>query len=69
MMHGRRRTEAVLLDIDTVQIEIPNDTPINDRVYLVAPTHPLRLLWHLQTKFAGKNLARTGNANRSTKGS
>jgi hypothetical protein len=24
---GRRRTEAVLLDIDTVQIEIPNDSP------------------------------------------
>ena len=46
--NGRRRTEAVLLDIDTVQVEIPNDSPLNDRVYLVAPTHPLRLLWHLQ---------------------
>jgi len=51
---GRRRTEAVLLDIDTVQIEIPNDTPLNDRVYLVAPTHPLRLLWHLQRSVLAK---------------
>lgn len=51
---GRRRTEAVLLDIDTVQIEIPNDTPLNDRVYLVAPTHPLRLLWHLQRALLAK---------------
>ena len=52
---GRRRTEAVLLDIDTVQIEIPNDTVINDRVYLVAPTHPLRLLWHLQRSLLAKS--------------
>ena len=52
---GRRRTEAVLLDIDTIQVEIPNDPPQNDRVYLVAPTHPIRLLWHLQRSL----LART----------
>ena len=52
--NGRRRTEAVLLDIDTVQIEIPNDTMLNDRVYLVAPTHPLRLLWHLQRGLLAK---------------
>lgn len=52
---GRRRTEAVLLDIDTVQIEIPNDTHFNDRVYLVAPTHPIRLLWHLQRALLAKN--------------
>ena len=52
---GHRRTEAILLDIDTVQIEIPNDTNINDRVYLVAPTHPLRLLWHLQRSLLAKN--------------
>ena len=52
---GRRRTEAVLLDIDTVQVEISNDTPYNDRVYLVAPTHPLRLLWHLQRSLLAKN--------------
>lgn len=51
---GRRRTEAVLLDIDTVQVEIPNDTPINDRVYLMIPTHPLRLLWHLQRSILAK---------------
>jgi len=51
---GRRRTEAVLLDIDTVQVEMPNDTSINDRVYLVAPTHPLRLLWHLQRAMLAK---------------
>jgi DNA phosphorothioation-dependent restriction protein DptH len=52
---GRRRTEAVLLDIDTVQMEIPNDTAINDRVYLIAPTHPLRLLWHLQRAMLAKS--------------
>lgn len=51
---GRRRTEAVILDIDTVQVEIPNDTPINDRVYLMIPTHPLRLLWHLQRSILAK---------------
>ena len=51
---GRRRTEAVVLDIDTVQVEIPNDTPINDRVYVMLPTHPLRLLWHLQRSFLAK---------------
>lgn len=45
---GRRRSEALYLDIDTLQVEIPNDTPIQDRVYLIAPTHPLRLLWQLQ---------------------
>jgi len=52
---GRRRTEAVLLDIDSVYVEIPNDTPINDRVYLIAPTHPLHLLWHLQRCLLAKN--------------
>lgn len=51
---GRRRTEAVLLDIDTVQVEIPNDTPINDRVYLMIPTHPLHLLWQLQRSILAK---------------
>lgn len=52
---GRRRTEALMMDIDTVQVEIPNDTPRNDRVYLVAPTHPIRLLWHLQRGLLAKS--------------
>lgn len=45
---GRRRTDALFLDIDTVEVLLSNDTAIPDRVYLLAPTHPLRLLWHLQ---------------------
>ena len=27
---------------------LPGDGPAPDRLYLLAPTHPLRLLWHLQ---------------------
>jgi DNA phosphorothioation-dependent restriction protein DptH len=52
---GHKRTDAVLLDIDTVQVEIPGDTQINDRVYLIAPTHPLRLLWQLQRSSLAQN--------------
>ena len=52
---GRRRTEGVLLDIDTVQLDIPNDSALFDRVYLIAPTHPLRLLWHLQRGLLANN--------------
>lgn len=52
---GRRRSEALYLDIDMLQVEIPNDSPLLDRVYLIAPTHPLRLLWHLQRSLLAKN--------------
>lgn len=45
--NGRKRTEAIFLDIDTVQVEIPGEASDN-RVYLISPTHPLRLLWQLQ---------------------
>lgn len=45
---GRRRTDPLFLDIDLVEILLPGDGPAPDRVYLMAPTHPLRLLWHLQ---------------------
>ncbi|MCC6613392.1 MAG: hypothetical protein IT320_07935 [Anaerolineae bacterium] len=32
------------LDVDTIEVLLPNQ----ERAYLLAPTHPLRLLWHLQ---------------------
>ena len=46
--NGRQRTQAVYLDIDLVEVILPGDTAALDRVYLLAPTHPMRLLWHLQ---------------------
>lgn len=55
--NGRKRTEAIFLDIDTVQIEIPGEMPDN-RVYLIAPTHPLRLLWQLQRSCLAKDWLR-----------
>jgi len=45
---GRRRTDPIFLDLDIVEVLLPNGSPVPDRVYLLAPTHPLRLLWHLQ---------------------
>jgi DNA phosphorothioation-dependent restriction protein DptH len=45
---GRKRTDPLFLDLDTVEILLPGDGPAPDRLYLLAPTHPLRLLWHLQ---------------------
>jgi DNA phosphorothioation-dependent restriction protein DptH len=45
---GRRRTVPIFLDLDTVEVLLPNDVAGQERVYLIAPTHPLRLLWHLQ---------------------
>lgn len=42
--NGRRRTEAIFLDLDIVELLLPR----RGHVYLIAPTHPLRLLWHLQ---------------------
>jgi len=45
---GRRRTAPIFLDLDTVEVILPNGTSSPDRVYLLAPTHPIRLLWHLQ---------------------
>jgi DNA phosphorothioation-dependent restriction protein DptH len=42
--NGRRRTEAIFLDLDIVELLLPR----HGHVYLIAPTHPLRLLWHLQ---------------------
>ena len=44
----RRRTDPIFLDLDIVEVLLPNDGPLPGRVYLLAPTHPLRLLWHLQ---------------------
>lgn len=44
----RRHTYSIFLDLDTVEVVLPNSTPMPDRVYLVAPTHPVCLLWHLQ---------------------
>ena len=45
---GRRRTDPIFLDIDLVEIQLPGSNIKQERVYLIAPTHPLRLLWHLQ---------------------
>lgn len=36
------------LDIDTVEVIIPGEGRRPVRVFLLAPTHPLRLMWHLQ---------------------
>ena len=40
---GRKRTDPLFLDLDTVEVDLAGE-----RVYLLAPTHPLRLLWALQ---------------------
>lgn len=45
---GRRRTNSLFLDIDTVEVLLTSSGTPSDRVYLLASTHPLRLLWHLQ---------------------
>lgn len=45
---GRKRTDALVLDVDVVEVKLPGDESEPDRLYLLAPTHPLRLLWHLQ---------------------
>lgn len=42
------RQAAACLDIDTVQIQIPFGAGQQVRALLIAPTHPLRLFWHLQ---------------------
>ncbi|MBU0704254.1 MAG: hypothetical protein KKC18_10365, partial [Chloroflexi bacterium] len=45
---GHRRTDPLFLDLDVVELLLPGDGFMPDRLYLLAPTHPLRLLWHLQ---------------------
>lgn len=45
---GRRRTDALFLDLDTLELVIQANGGEPDRAYLLGPTHPLRLLWHLQ---------------------
>ncbi len=45
---GRSRTAPIFLDIDTVEVILPNGDAGQQRVLLLAPTHPVRLLWHLQ---------------------
>ncbi len=45
---GRKRTDPLFLDLGVVEVLLPGDGPAPDRLYLMAPTHPLRLLWHLQ---------------------
>lgn len=52
---GKRRTEALFLDLDAVEVLLPNGSGEPDRVYLLAPTHPLRLLWHLQRAQLGRS--------------
>jgi len=45
---GRKRTDPLFLDLDMVEVLLPGESSMRDRLYLLAPTHPLRLLWHLQ---------------------
>lgn len=45
---GRKRTDPIFLDLDILEMVLPGDEGSPDRVYLLAPTHPLRLLWLLQ---------------------
>lgn len=45
---GRRRTDPLFLDLDIVEVIMPASDGPHAKVYLLAPTHPLRLLWHLQ---------------------
>lgn len=45
---GRQRILPIFLDLDSVEVLLAGNSNIPDRVYLLAPTHPLRLLWHYQ---------------------
>lgn len=45
---GRKRTDPLFLDLDVIEILLPGERSTPDRLYLLAPTHPLRLLWYLQ---------------------
>lgn len=45
---SRRRTDPLFLDIDTVEVLLSGDGQNRHRVLLLAPTHPLRMLWHWQ---------------------
>lgn len=44
----RIRTDPLMLDLDVVEVLLPSASGGRDRIYLLAPAHPLRLLWHLQ---------------------
>ncbi len=46
---GRKRSDALFLDLDLLEVLMPGEGLDSDRVYLMSPTHPLRMLWHLQT--------------------
>lgn len=50
VVDGRHRTDALFIDIDLVEVLLPQ----GERVFLAAPTHPLRLLWHLQQERMGQ---------------
>ncbi|MDM8520301.1 hypothetical protein QUF64_09655 [Anaerolineales bacterium HSG6] len=45
---NHRRTDPYFLDLDTVEIRLTDEKGQPERVYLLAPTHPLRMLWLLQ---------------------
>lgn len=42
-----RRTDPLVLDIDVTEIRLGEEDQVHS-IYLLAPTHPLRLLWLLQ---------------------
>jgi len=43
-----QRTPTIFLDIDIVEVLLASTSNLPERVYLLSPTHPLRLLWHYQ---------------------
>jgi DNA phosphorothioation-dependent restriction protein DptH len=45
---GLLREKPAFLELDTVELKIPFGLNESRLVMLLAPTHPLRLLWHLQ---------------------
>lgn len=57
-VNGRRRTEAIFLDLDITELLLPR----HGHVYLIAPTHPLRLLWHLQQAQLAQNWLETATS-------
>jgi DNA phosphorothioation-dependent restriction protein DptH len=42
------RRVSVALDVDVVRVMVPRDAEHRAEICLLAPTHPLRLWWHLQ---------------------
>jgi len=59
--NGRQRTLPIYLDIDIVEVLLASNSNIPHRVYLLAPTHPLRLLWHYQRAAMAQSWIKTAS--------